>query len=1262
MALVSPGVEVTIIDQSQYLPAAPASVPLVIVATAQNKANAAGTGIAVATTAANANKLYRVTSQRDLVTLYGNPFFYKTTNGTPLQGYELNEYGLLAAYSVLGTTNLCYVLRADIDLASLVGRTGRPSGAPDDGTYWLDTTQSTWGLFEFNQSTGLFNSKIPLVINDTDDMIDTTTGEPKPSIGNIGDYAISFVTDTNGNSAAAQPNTYDTYWYKIGNNPLSPNYNTWVELGGMLWRTNWATVQGSTSNPTTTAGDIFMIDGVYVVLSGTTATSAAADINALDLPFITAGVVNDKLEIYSSVEGQITVEEYSAGISTIARDGANVVTVVTTADHGLSNGDGVIISGVTGGTTSFNGTFTGITVASATSFTYNQTGASETGTVSANSVVTLPGVPLDDLGILPGTYYAPALYYGTNAQQPLWRSTDAQPHPSGSVWIKTTAANVGTNVVMSQYVAATATYNPVSCPLATSDWAITNTLDATGGKAIAAGTLYAQYGANGEPVNAPLQLFRRAATGPAIFVGEETAPSFATTSFDVYVSEPGSSTLSAAYTVSLTSGDVATDFVTAWTAANIPYTTAEVATTGAIVLTHTEGGVIIMDDGGAANSAVTAAGFILGTQPGDCTEGAKWGPYKTITSTTVSQTATTGTGTGAVFTVTTTGYDVDTLNVTNGGTGGTYAVGDVLTLSNGIQVKVLAITGSDITTGTGTVEWIGGTPTPQYSVQLSNWYTLTYMPNPISPTVAPADGTNWYYSVVNQVDIMTNQGGVWKGYKNVNYASNGLPQVSGVNATDPLGPIMSASAPETQSDGSPLVYGDLWIDTNDLENYPVIHRWQDLDGLDQWVLIDNSDNQSENGIVFADARWGTNGNIDPVFDAIPSITSLLTSNYLDLDAPDAQMYPQGTLLFNTRRSGYNVKEFMSNYFNATSFPDDVLPSEKNAWVSVSGNMSNGAPYMGRKAQRAMVVQAMTAAVNTNSQIREEDTFFNLIAAPNYAELQPALVTLNNDRNETAYIIGDTPMRLADNATDIVDWATNSANATSTGESGLVTRNTYMGLYYPSGLTTDLSGSEVVIPPSHMIMRTMVYNDTVAYPWFAPAGQRRGIVDNASNIGYIDSASGEFIITKNRIQLRDVEYTNYINPIAYFTNLGILNFGNKNSYASQSSLDRTNVARLICYIRWNLQLALRPFIFEPNDSITRAQARSVVQTMLADIQSKRGVYDYIVVCDESNNTPARIDANELWVDVAIEPVKAAEFIYVPVRILNTGEIAALAQNG
>jgi hypothetical protein len=315
-------------------------------------------------------------------------------------------------------------------------------------------------------------------------------------------------------------------------------------------------------------------------------------------------------------------------------------------------------------------------------------------------------------------------------------------------------------------------------------------------------------------------------------------------------------------------------------------------------------------------------------------------------------------------------------------------------------------------------------------------------------------------------------------------------------------------------------------------------------------------------------------------------------------------------------------------------------------------------YAGRKAQRAMVVESLRSSIDTNYAIRDEDNYFNLIATPNYPECQPNMVVLNADRGETGYIVGDTPMRLQEQATAIQNWATNAAGATSTGEEGLVTRSTYLGLFYPSGIAADLSGNEVAVPSSHMMLRTILRNDQLAYPWFAPAGTRRGIIDNALNIGYLDSTTGEFITTKTRIGIRDTLYVNFINPMVFFTGQGLLNYGNKTSYDSQSALDRINVARLIAYMRRQLTLAARPFVFEPNDAVTRAQIQGVVQTLMVDLVAKRGIYDYLVVCDESNNTPARIDRNELWIDVAIEPVKAAEFIYIPVRILNTGELASL----
>jgi hypothetical protein len=396
----------------------------------------------------------------------------------------------------------------------------------------------------------------------------------------------------------------------------------------------------------------------------------------------------------------------------------------------------------------------------------------------------------------------------------------------------------------------------------------------------------------------------------------------------------------------------------------------------------------------------------------------------------------------------------------------------------------------------------------------------------------------------------------------------------------------------------------------------------------------------------------------------------LTSNYIDLDAPNPAAYPTGMLLFNTRRSGYNVKAFTTGYFTSMNYPNagpydagdptnvDNLPEFSYTWVSESGLQSNGSPYMGRQAQRNMVVKSLRSAIDTNTDIRDEDNFFNLMATPNYPELQPNMVVLNADRGETGYIIGDTPMRLAPNATDIQAWATNAAGATSTGEEGCVTRNTYLGLFYPSGITSDLSGNLVAVPPSHMMLRTFLKNDTISYPWLAAAGTRRGIIDNATNIGYVDSATGEFVTTKTQIGIRDVLYINFINPLVFFTGVGLLNYGNKTSYNSSSALDRVNVARLIAYVRRQLTLAARPFVFEPNDALTRNQIAGVVQTLMVDLVAKRGIYDYLVICDESNNTPARIDRNELWIDVALEPVKAAEFIYIPVRVLNTGEIKGL----
>jgi phage tail sheath protein FI len=191
----------------------------------------------------------------------------------------------------------------------------------------------------------------------------------------------------------------------------------------------------------------------------------------------------------------------------------------------------------------------------------------------------------------------------------------------------------------------------------------------------------------------------------------------------------------------------------------------------------------------------------------------------------------------------------------------------------------------------------------------------------------------------------------------------------------------------------------------------------------------------------------------------------------------------------------------------------------------------------------------------------------------------------------------------------------------------------------------------------MMVRTMIRNDEVAYPWLAPAGTRRGVDDNADRIGYINGQTGEFVTLGVNQALRDVLYTNRVNPITFVPGVGITNFGNKTTQIATTSLDRINVARLVVFLRARLEEIGKQFLFEPNDQITRDEVKNAVNSLMINLVAKRGIYDYLVLCDDTNNTPARIDANELWVDIAIEPTKAVEFIYIPVRLKNTGQIAA-----
>jgi hypothetical protein len=1130
MALTSPGVEVSVINESFYVPSDAGTTPLFIVASSQDKTNGAGDGTAAGTTTANANTAYLISSQRELTETFGDPKFYTDASGNSLHGYELNEWGLQAAYSFLGVANRAYVLRANVDTNGLIGSAAAPTAAPTDGTYWFDLASSTYGIFEWSATNQAFTTITPILITSTSDLVGAvSTGAPKTSIGIIGQYAINTTHVSN------------KMYYKNSS-------NAWVQLGSSAWHLSHPVVTVA-SGTTVTSGNTFVMNGVTITPGGVNLSDVATAIGS-NVTNVSASVnaTTGNLEIFHN---GYALGDSSAGTNTIRFD----------------EGNGV----------------------------------------------------LAQLGITPGVKNGAKFLQDKHTNRPTWKTADEN-RPNGSVWFKTTNANSGANLVSKVYSTSDASFSTVASPLyATHNSAIYN-LDAAGGGAnLTVGTLYAQYNITEQSMTAAdasdttpnvgdFQLFRYEG-GATTITSNNTTPSFTSgNTFTIKESIKNQEALNSAVTVTL-AGTGADDFIAAVNGAGLTNVSASKLTTGEIVMTHALGGDFRMVD--TSGTPLADAGFSPDTAH-------SYGTYTANSSTLIDNL-----------------YDVPT--------------GETIDSSanNGIMA--------------------------------SNWKRLSYTASVSAPTNEPADGTLWYDTNSDVADIMTHNGTTWKGYAQV-YSS-----------TDPNGPQFSATAPTTQSDGTALVDNDLWIDTSDLENYPKLYKYNTSATLSSsntanqvavtttgaaWVLVDKADQTTEDGIVFADARWHTStdkaAGTSTAAGTPSTIKDLLSDDFLDPDAPNPDNYPQGILLWNTRRSGYNVKEYRNSYITTTAYPgsgstglgnirynnESVSTYYPDRWVTKSSNNADGSGTFGRKAQRQVIVEQLKSEIDTNQAIREDQRGYNVIACPGYPEVIQNMINLNTDRNNTAFVVGDTPLRLVGTSTAIQNWANNTASALDNGEDGLVSSSDYLGVFYPSGLTTDNTGKSIVVPASHMMMRTLANNDNIAFPWFAPAGTRRGVVDNATAVGYIDTASGEFQTISVTESVRDSMHEVKVNPITFFSGAGIVNFGNLTKTSASSALDRINVSRLAVYLRSQLDAIAKPFIFEPNDELTRNEIKQAIESFLLELVGQRALYDFLVVCDDTNNTPTRIDRNELYVDIAIEPIKSVEFIYIPLRIKNTGEIAKL----
>ena len=989
--LNSPGVSVSVIDESFYTPSAPGTVPMIFVASAQDKTNASGT-IAQGTTAANAGKVWLMTGQRDLADTFGVPQFYTDASSNPLHGDELNEYGLQAAYSLLGVSSRAYVIRVDLDTKKLLPTSSVPKGDPVNGTLWVDTASSIFGIKEWNNTTKSFTDKIPLVLDDDSAGSQFSGSAPNNAIGQEGDYCMVL---TNSNSIKL--------YYKKAD-------FTWVE-------------------------------------------------------------VHDTFDS-----------------------------------------------------------------------------------------------PAKNLKVSPHYQYP-----------------DTSAWITGSVWVATTPISNGANWSVKRFNALTSKWDVISAPLYAILPEATKALSAKGGSDIPVGSMFVEYNAaNTTTDNADFKIWRRKNSGVTTIVGNDSSANLAVAgsySFAIRETLAGSTAWSSAVTITLSGQD----------------------------------------------NTKTIASYIPALISGSAL-------VNVIAS-----------------------YDATSSKLTiSHKLGGDFEINDI----SGAMIAGALKTGSPAITNLYTAP----TGDTGYEFLATNWAPAVYESHTTAPYTTPADGAMWYSSVHDEVDIMIHDGSKWVGYQNAASPYTGT--------TDPEGPIVMATEPINgdRSDKGSLVTGDIWIDTSDMEMYGkniYVYNSTITTGS-KWVKQDVTDQSTPNGWLFADARWATAGNtLTP-----SSITALLSSNYLDPDAPDPAIYPKGMRLWNTRRSGFNVKKYVSGYIDIYAnvginprYPQgsgEAMGSYKtDRWVSQHNVAEDGSGVFGRMAQRAQVVAALKATIDTNTAIRDTDTVvFNLIAAPGYPEAIQNMVSFNTDRGITAFVVGDTPFRLEPNGTKLQAWGANTATALDNGDDGATTRDEYMALWYPSGYTNDNTGNKIVVPSSHMMLRTIINSDAKSFQWFAPAGTRRGGVDNATSVGYITS-EGEFKTVALHQGLRDVLQNPLvsINPIATLPGVGLVAYGQRTRARNSSSLDRINVARLVCYLRRQLDILARPFLFEPNDAQTRREIKAAAESLMLELVGSRALYDYVVVCDETNNTPARIDRSELYMDIAIEPVKAVEFIYIPLRLKNTGDIKA-----
>lgn len=474
----------------------------------------------------------------------------------------------------------------------------------------------------------------------------------------------------------------------------------------------------------------------------------------------------------------------------------------------------------------------------------------------------------------------------------------------------------------------------------------------------------------------------------------------------------------------------------------------------------------------------------------------------------------------------------------------------------------------------------------KYDIEKQEIQQLTVEITADEPRENAIEGTLWYDdSYMSETEfaskyvIKCNDGQNWEGYEKAIY----------VRSSDPI------------EDGEADIDGILWIDT-DGDEYPCIYRRENS----EWVLIDNSDQSTPDGIVFGNKEI------------------------------DAQSYPKGILLYDMDLTSRVVKK----------------ADGKGEWSCESGCEENGMGLFGAKAQRKVIVRALAEAINSNDDIKTLEYDFMYACCPGYPELDDELIRLNNAKKDIFMIVSDTPKRLAPKGVNIQNWGTDANNAPSHGEDGRKLKNAYVTRQYPPmGLTSNVDGYEVAVPSSIAAMRNLLSLSRGQIP----AGTQTGQVVNLASVGYITDEDEYSSVSVND-GLGESIVNQSINPIMSRRNTGLLFWGEATENPNVDSiLAREHGIITLIRLKRELEAIVQPFFFRINNESTRNEFNYALNACLTSFVSTGEIYDFAVVTDKSVNTNERINRNELWADIAISITRGIEQIYLPIRIVATGSL-------